>query len=222
MAYYNGKKTKPITYYGTTSPGQLLARPKHQHRPVMFTRSWAQPTPHTFTMPPVQELLSHYVPKRYAYKWADPFCGDHSPAAIWYKNDHNPDRGPKGTLHMDVLEFAAYLREDLRGELLDGVLFDPPYSFRQISEHYKVVGRKATKADTSMAFYEKARSALCDLVAPCGYAISFGWNTNGFGVARGFRVVEILAIAHGGSRNDTLVVVEQKMTHSELVAAGML
>ena len=44
-----------------------------------------------------------------------------------------------------------------------------------------------------------------------GYAISFGWNTNGFGKARGFKIVEIMAVAHGGSKNDTFVTVEKKL-----------
>lgn len=32
-----------------------------------------------------------------------------------------------------------------------------------------------------------------------------------FGVTRGFRIVEIMTIAHGGSKNDTIVVVEKKI-----------
>jgi len=62
-----------------------------------------------------------------------------------------------------------------------------------------------------MVFYEKVKSAICDAVRPGGYAITFGWNTNGFGVTRGFRIVEIMTIAHGGSKNDTIVVVEKKI-----------
>lgn len=44
-----------------------------------------------------------------------------------------------------------------------------------------------------------------------GYAISFGWNTNGFGKTRGFQIIEIMAVAHGGSKNDTFVTVEIKL-----------
>ena len=113
----------------------------------------------------------------------------------------------KAKQHVEAVEFAKLFS---KGKL-DGVLFDPPYSFRQISEHYKILGKKATAKDTSMVFYEKVKSAICDAVRPGGYAITFGWNTNGFGVTRGFRIVEIMTIAHGGSKNDTIVVVEKKI-----------
>jgi hypothetical protein len=44
-----------------------------------------------------------------------------------------------------------------------------------------------------------------------GIAISCGWNTNGFGKARGFKIIEIMCVAHGGSKNDTIVTVEKKI-----------
>jgi hypothetical protein len=43
-----------------------------------------------------------------------------------------------------------------------------------------------------------------------GYAISFGWNSNGFGEKYGFTIIEILMVCHGSSHNDTIVVVEIK------------
>ena len=70
---------------------------------------------------------------------------------------------------------------------------------------------KATQMQTSMAFYERVKSALCEKIKPGGHAISFGWNTNGFGKGRGFKIVEIMSVAHGGSKNDTLVTVEVKL-----------
>lgn len=54
-------------------------------------------------------------------------------------------------------------------------------------------------------------NAICDHVAPGGHAITFGWNSNGFGKNRGFEAVEILIVAHGGHHNDTLCVVERKL-----------
>ncbi len=44
-----------------------------------------------------------------------------------------------------------------------------------------------------------------------GYAISFGWNSSGFGKKRGFEIIEILLVAHGGRHNDTIVTVERKV-----------
>ena len=48
-----------------------------------------------------------------------------------------------------------------------------------------------------------------------GLAISCGWNTNGVGKTRGFRMIEILIVPHGGGHNDTLVTVEEKIAHQE-------
>ena len=45
---------------------------------------------------------------------------------------------------------------------------------------------------------------------PGGKAICFGWNSNGLGKGRGFELLKVLLVAHGGSKNDTIVTVERK------------
>lgn len=169
---------------------------------IQFTRVWAMPSPWTFEIYPIKCLLERYVGG--GWNWIDPFAGKFSPAKL--TNDINPDMPTQ--YHMEALEFVQRASHEWG---FAGVLFDPPYSFRQISENYKSVGMKATQMQTSMAFYEKVKSALCDKIHVNGHAISFGWNTNGFGKARGFEIVEIMAVAHGGSKNDTLVTVERKI-----------
>ena len=134
--------------------------------------------------------------------WVDPFAGWLSPAGI--TNDHNPER--KAKYHMEAEEFA----EMLTGKY-DGVLFDPPYSYRQVSEHYQVVGKKATQMDTSTQFYNRVMNPLSPKIKIGGIAISFGWNSNGFGLSRGFEKIEILLVAHSGHHNDTIVTVEKKI-----------
>lgn len=81
---------------------------------------------------------------------------------------------------------------------------------RQVSEHYKEVGKKASQLDTSYNFYSRVMNSICDRIKIGGYAISMGWNSNGFGKSRGFKIVEILIVAHGMHHNDTIVTVEQK------------
>ena len=172
---------------------------------IKFSRVWAMPSPWTFTIRPVSDLLTRYGTKRlFAGCWVDPYAGRNSPAGYW-TNDIDPSA--RATFHLDALEFSKLCKD---GQF-DGILYDPPYSYRQISEHYKSLGLKATKLTTSSAFYEKVKSAFCEKIKPNGIAISFGWNTNGFGKARGFRIVEIMCVAHGGSKNDTIVTVEKKI-----------
>lgn len=162
------------------------------------------PNAWTFKIGPIASLLKRYVPAG-GQGWIDPYAGYNSPAQ--YKNDLDP--AAIAEWHMDALDFAEMLK-GWKQNRFPGILYDPPYSFRQISEHYKALGRKATQRDTSMAFYEKAKSAFCELIAPSGLAISFGWNSNGFGKRRGFRIQEIMLVAHGGSKNDTIITVEIK------------
>ena len=158
------------------------------------------PSAWTFTIKPIAELLERYVGD--GKGWADPFSGNSKIAE--FRNDMNPER--KQPFCMDARNFAEQLEQKL-----SGVLFDPPYSYRQVSEHYKEVGKKATSMDTSANFYKRVMEPLADKIKNGGYAISFGWNTNGFGKKRGFEIVEILLVAHGGGHNDTLVTVERKV-----------
>lgn len=171
-----------------------------EEKSIAFTRVWAMPNAWTFSIRPIKMLLNRYVGD--GKMWLDPFGGKNSPAE--FTNDINP--AMPTTYHMEAIDFAKRCLD-----MYAGVLFDPPYSFRQISEHYKSIGLKAKQTDTSMSFYEKVKSALYEKVIKGGYAISCGWNTNGFGKARGFEIVEIMAVAHGGSKNDTLVTVERKI-----------
>ena len=43
-----------------------------------------------------------------------------------------------------------------------------------------------------------------------GIVLSCGWNSMGIGKTRGFEIIEILLVAHGGAKNDTIVTVEVK------------
>ncbi len=167
---------------------------------MIINRVRAMPNKWTFTIKPIKELLSRYVGD--GKGWIDPFAGMYSPAE--FTNDINP--ATPATFHLDALDFC-------RGKsmgILKGILFDPPYSYRQITEHYKNIGRKATQLDTSSNFYNRVMNALCDEIKIDGYAISCGWNSNTFGKNRGFEIVEILLVAHGGHHNDTIVTVEKK------------
>lgn len=190
---------KTIFYYGAPEIEAVTQRPEVDWRPVKFSRVWAMPNHETFKIKPIEQLLKRYD---VGEGWIDPFAGRNSPAE--WTNDHNPDF--KTTSNLEAIDFVKSL-----GDAFNGILFDPPYSFRQVSEHYKLIGKKATAKDTSMHFYEKVKSAACEKIIDGGLAISFGWNTNGFGKARGFRIIEILCVAHRGSKNDTIVTVEMKI-----------
>lgn len=166
---------------------------------MIITRETARPSAHTFTIKPIASLIKRY----HVGDWIDPFAGENSPAK--YTNDHNPVKPT--THHMEALDFVKLFD----GYQLDGAFFDPPYSYRQVSEHYKLIGKKATQLDTSTQFYNRVLNPLADIIKVGGYCISFGWNSNGMGKNRGYEMVEVLLVAHGGHHNDTICVVEKKL-----------
>ena len=163
-------------------------------------RVCAAPNRATFTIRPIRELVIRYVGN--GKGWVDPFAGFNSPAE--FTNDLNPDCPVD--CHFMADEYCKVLDGQYKG-----VLFDPPYSYRQIKECYGGFGLKPTALDTSANFYNRVMNAICDKIKDSGYAISFGWNSNGFGKNRGFEIIETLLVAHGDHHNDTIVVVERKI-----------
>lgn len=161
-------------------------------------RIWAMPNKWTFTIKPIKELLCRYVYD--GEWWCDPYAGENSPAAI------QNDLSGKCAYCMDALEFLK-TRQDNE---FDGVLIDPPYSLRQVSEHYKKAGIKITGWHTSPGYNSALKNKVARIVKPGGKAICFGWNSMGIGKTRGFKMIEVLLVPHGGSKNDTIVTVETK------------
>lgn len=162
---------------------------------VRFSRAWAMPNASTFSISPIAELLARVV----VGVSVDPFCGDSLIAT--HRNDLRTG--------VDAEVFCRSLVA--RGVVADTVLFDPPYSPRQIAEVYRSVGLPVGMEETQNGkLYGRVRSALNPLLKPGGVAVSFGWNSAGFGKGRGFVIEEIMLVAHGGAHNDTIVVVERK------------
>lgn len=134
----------------------------------------------------------------------DPFANTSKYGTI--TNDLNPEYDT--TYHMDALDFLKIMKSDSA----DYVLFDPPFSPRQAAECYHSVGKeKLTGSVTNMRYWALCKDNVARILKPGGKCISFGWNTNGIGKKRGFRMEEILLCAHGGSKNDTIAVVETKI-----------
>ena len=133
----------------------------------------------------------------------DPFANKNRIAKI--TNDLDPEMGADHC--MDALDFLMQFKTNS----VDFVLFDPPYSPRQVSECYKKFGRTVNMETTQSSFWGNMKKEVSRIVKPNGIVISFGWNTNGIGRKRGFQILEILMVAHGGHHNDTLCVVEQKI-----------
>jgi hypothetical protein len=166
---------------------------------MKMSYAWAMPSKWTFEVAPLRDVIHRY--KKPGETWADPFAGFNSPAEL--TNDLNPTS--PADFHLEAVEFLR--RVDIP---VDGVIFDPPYSLTQVSRSYKDLGKKFKGSENPTGGFPKARDEIARMVKPGGYVLSYGWNTVGMGKKRGFEKVEILVCCHGGNRNDTLVVVEQK------------
>ena len=107
---------------------------------------------------------------------------------------------------MDALDFLRMFED----ESVDGVLYDPPYSNRQVSEVYKGVGLPVTNETTQSTFWSRQKKEIARILKPGGKVISFGWNSGGVGKKRNFEILRVLLVPHGGHHNDTIVTVEVK------------
>ena len=146
---------------------------------MKITREWAMPNKNTFQIPPIRNLID-----KYGRDWVDPFPDPYKEDALIYLSRILPHS-------------------------VDRVLFDPPYSPRQLQECYQNNGQ--VLHDTKSSVWKNWKDEIARVIKPRGICISFGWSTNGLGINRGFEIIEILLVAHGGNHNDTICTVERKV-----------
>jgi hypothetical protein len=170
-----------------------------EQKEVLIARRWAMPSRHTFKIKPIARLISKYVGD--GKGWIDPFAGENSPAET--TNDLNPDKPAK--FHLHAKDFAVQIEGTFKG-----VLFDPPYTLTQVKECYDGIGVQLFQ-DDSQRFPQNVKELIAPKIVNGGYAITFGYNSQGFGKNLGFKIIEILLVPHGRSHNDTIVVVERKI-----------
>ena len=168
---------------------------------MIINRVWAMPNSQTFSIKPIKELVERHLCQGGII--IDPFANGCKYGTI--TNDLNPKFDT--TYHLDALDFLKLMKS----ESADVVLYDPPYSLRQVKECYEGVGITVTAEHTKSSWRAKHLDEIARIVKPNGLCLSFGWNTNGVGKKRGFEIIEILVVAHGGSKNDTLCTVERKI-----------
>lgn len=171
---------------------------------MKFSRHWAMPNHDTFSIKPIGEFVRRYL--KDSRVSIDPFARNKDWAT--FTNDLNPETSAQW--HMDAEEFLRMLHEDeVKADL---VIFDPPYSPRQISECYKSVGLEVGMKETQSAvLYQRVRNAIMPVMAEGGIVLSFGWNCVGMGKKRGFEQIEILICDHGGAHNATLCLAERRL-----------
>lgn len=165
---------------------------------MIINRTWEMPSKNTFSIKAIKEII-----EKYAYGVIiDPFANQNRIANI----TNDLDKQYNTDYHMDATEFLKMFDD----KSIDTVLYDPPYSPRQVSECYKKLGMTVNKETTNNSYWRKHREEISRIVRHKGIVISCGWNSTGIGNKYGFEKMEILLVAHGSQHNDTIVVVERK------------
>jgi len=167
---------------------------------MIIERVWAMPNKNTFDIKPIKKLLAEEMTEGL---WIDPFANKNKLATI--TNDLNPDFDTD--YHMDALDFLRMFDN----ESVDGVLYDPPFSPRQVSECYNDFGYNVTWNTTKASFWSNHKKEIARILKVGGKVFTFGWNSGGIGKGHGFNIKRILLVPHGGWHNDTICTVEIKI-----------
>lgn len=164
------------------------------------------PNSNTFDIKPIHKLISKYIelvkvdnPNAVII---DPFANRNKLANITNDLDETFDTD----YHLDALDFLKMFD----GNSVDMVLFDSPYSPRQVSECYNKLGKTVDHKTTQSSYWSNLKNEIGRIVKKDGIVITFAWNSGGIGKTLGFNIEEILLVAHGGWHNDTICTVERK------------
>lgn len=171
---------------------------------IVMGQVFARPNSETFNIPPIRDFVHRHIDTE-AMSIVDPYARNSELSATSMTNDLDPSTSARWHLKSD--EFLGMLVDT--PIMADAVVYDPPYSPRQISECYKRSKLTCSTSDTqNSALHARCRDHIDNLLRPGGIVLSFGWNSTGMG--RGYETKEILLVAHGGSHNDTICVAQNK------------
>ena len=109
---------------------------------LVITKTWAMPNSNTFSIKPIKQIIERYISIKAMEKHSadlcivDPFANSNTFGTI--RNDIDPQYDTQ--YHMDATDFL----KQLETESADIILYDPPYSTRQLSECYTRMTRYTT------------------------------------------------------------------------------
>ena len=167
---------------------------------MQINRKWCMPNKNTFDIKPIKEMIDKYMVEGVII---DPFANKNKIATITNDLDEQYDTN----YHIDATDFLKMFKDNS----VDMVLYDPPYSPRQVSECYKNLGKTVNMQTTQASYWSNQKKEIGRILKPNGIVITCGWNSGGIGKKYGMEIQEILLVPHGGWHNDTIVTVEKKI-----------
>ena len=169
---------------------------------MKFSRKWNMPNKNTFQIPAIKSFIDSYISKRDQII-IDPFARNSTITVL--SNDLNPETS--ATYHLEARDFLRKMKSE--NIVADIVLFDPPYSPRQISECYNTAGIRVNMVDTQNGKTMRECRELINAVTKNGsICLTFGWNSASMG--HDWSIIEIMLVAHGGAHNDTICCAQLK------------
>lgn len=180
---------------------------------MIIEKKWAMPNKDTFKIHVIKNFIYKGLEEngkiRKDLSIIDPFAGKYS-LAYGFKNGVTNDLNSK--IQADYCDEAYNFLIKRESESADVVLFDPPYSPRQIKEMYESVGLNTNRGElTKSSFYSNLKDEIARIIKPGGKVFCCSWNSGGIGIKRGFLMNRILLVSHGGWHNDTIVTYETKI-----------
>jgi len=175
---------------------------------VLINRIWEMPNSRTFKIKAIRDLIIKYSKNKKII--IDPFANEGSIKNYLINNQYisnDLDVDYKTDFNLEASDFL----KTFNNNSVDMILFDPPYSGRQVAECYKKLKKTVTMHDTNSGFLTNFKKEISRVSKPNSIVITCGWSSNGIGKKYGFELVEVLLVAHGSSHNDTIVTVERKI-----------
>lgn len=114
---------------------------------MIISKKWSMPNSETFSIKPIRELIDRY--KKDGMVIVDPFARNSDIGTI--TNDLDPET--KAMYHKDATDFLRGLSDNIA----DMVLYDPPYSARQVSESYKRLGGAVDMQTTQSSYWARQK-----------------------------------------------------------------
>lgn len=137
---------------------------------MQINRKWCMPNKNTFDIKPIKEVIDKYMVEGVII---DPFANKNKIATITNDLDEQYDTN----YHMDATDFLKMFEDNS----VDMVLYDPPYSPRQVSECYKNLGKTVNMQTTQASYWSNQKKEIGRILKPNGIVITCGWNSGGIG-----------------------------------------
>jgi len=165
---------------------------------LMIERAWAMPNKNTFEIKPIRIFIEENLDGTIIL---NPFANR---STYGITNDIDPQYNTD--YNMDALDFLKIFSDNS----VDFILYDPPFTPRQIAESYKKFKKTVNMETTQASYWANHKREISRISKLNSKVITFGWNSGGIGKKYGFEIKKILLVAHGSWHNDTICTLEHK------------